>query len=237
MTYLIPVICLIRFSPWFSLSEVCIRRVIAVPMSVYKVVAWSNAVLTIIAYRGSHRLRGYKGGSLVLQEQNRDMSLSSKTTWTIGVISDTHGLLRPEAIAALEGADRIIHAGDIGDPAILSKLAAIAPLTAVRGNVDREAWAKEIPASNVLEVEKLSVYVLHNLNELDLNPKAAGFAAVVSGHTHQPKHDLRNEVLYFNPGSAGPRRFKLPITVGRLLIKGGKIESEVIELLNPVLSP
>ena len=165
------------------------------------------------------------------------MSLGSKTTWTIGVISDTHGLLRPEAIAALEGADHIIHSGDIGDPAILIKLAAIAPLTAVRGNVDREAWAKEIPASNVLEVEKLSVYVLHNLNELDLNPKAAGFAAVVSGHTHQPKHDLWNEVLYFNPGSAGPRRFKLPITVGRLLIKGGKIESEVIELINPVLSP
>jgi len=202
----------------------------AVPMSVYKLAARSNAVLIVTAYLGFHRLRGYKAKYM-------DMSLSSKTTWTIGVISDTHGLLRPEAIAALEGADHIIHAGDIGDPAILARLAAVAPLTAVRGNVDREAWAKRIPASNVLEVGRVSVYVLHNLNELDLNPKAAAFAAVISGHTHQPKQDLRDGVLYFNPGSAGPRRFNLPITVGRLLIKGGKIKSEVIELLKPVVSP
>jgi len=157
------------------------------------------------------------------------MALNSKI-WTIGVISDTHGLLRPEAITALEGADYIIHAGDIGDPAILTKLAAIAPLTTVRGNVDREPWTRKISASNVLEVGEISIYVLHNLNELDLNPKAAGFAAVVSGHTHQPKQDLRNGILYFNPGSAGPRRFKLPVTVGRLVITGIKIQSEVIHL-------
>jgi len=155
--------------------------------------------------------------------------LNSKV-WTIGVISDTHGLLRPEAIAALKGADYIIHAGDIGDPAILTKLAAIAPLTTVRGNVDREPWTRKIPASNVLEVGTISIYVLHNLNELDLNPEAAGFAAVVSGHTHQPKQDLRNGVLYFNPGSAGPRRFNLPVTVGRLRIQERNIESEVIDL-------
>jgi putative phosphoesterase len=160
------------------------------------------------------------------------MGLSPKTTWTIGVISDTHGVLRPEAPAALEGVDHIIHAGDIGEPAILAKLAAIAPLTAVRGNIDRKAWARKIPESNILEVGSIAIYVLHNLDELDLNPKAAGFAAVVSGHTHQPKHGLRDGVLYFNPGSAGPRRFKLPITVGRLLIMGGKIESEVIELIS-----
>jgi len=157
------------------------------------------------------------------------MALNSKV-WTIGVISDTHGLLRPEAIAALKGADYIIHAGDIGDPAILTKLAAIAPLTTVRGNVDREPWTRKIPASNVLEVGTISIYVLHNLNELDLNPEAAGFAAVVSGHTHQPKQDLRNGVLYFNPGSAGPRRFNLPVTVGRLRIQERNIESEVIDL-------
>src|SRR5579859_2923026 len=157
------------------------------------------------------------------------MALNSKV-WTIGVISDTHGLLRPEAIAALKGADYIIHAGDIGDPAILTKLAAIAPLTTVRGNVDREPWTRKIPASNVLEVGTISIYVLHNLNELDLKPEAAGFAAVVAGHTHQPKQDLRNGVLYFNPGSAGPRRFKLPVTVGHLRIQERNIESEVIEL-------
>ncbi|HTC95251.1 MAG TPA: metallophosphoesterase family protein [Terriglobales bacterium] len=156
--------------------------------------------------------------------------MNSKTTWTIAVISDTHGLLRPEAIAALQGADYIIHAGDIGDAAILAKLAAIAPLTTVRGNVDREPWTRKIPASNVLEVGNISIYVLHNLNELDLNPKAAGFAAVISGHTHQPKQEWRDEVLYFNPGSAGPRRFKLPVAVGRLRIQEGKIVSEVIEL-------
>ena len=158
------------------------------------------------------------------------MSLHSKTAWVIGVISDTHGLLRPEALAALTGVDHIIHAGDIGDPAILTRLAAIAPVTAVRGNVDLEPWAQKIPVSNVLEIGEASIYVLHNLGELDLKPKAAGFAAVVSGHTHQPKQDWRDGVLYFNPGSAGPRRFKLPVTVGRLRIQGMKIESEVIDL-------
>jgi uncharacterized protein len=150
--------------------------------------------------------------------------------WTVGVISDTHGLLRPEALAALRGADYVIHAGDIGDPAILTQLGAIAPVTAVRGNVDLEPWVQKIPVSNVLEIGNAGIYVLHNFNELDLNPKAAGFAAVVSGHTHQPKQDWRDGVLYFNPGSAGPRRFKLPVTVGRLRVQGMKIESEVIDL-------
>ncbi|HLQ50808.1 MAG TPA: metallophosphoesterase family protein [Terriglobales bacterium] len=146
------------------------------------------------------------------------------------MISDTHGLLRPEALAALTGVDHIIHAGDIGDPAILTRLAAIAPVTAVRGNVDLGPWAQKIPVSSVLEIGNAGIYVLHNLNQLDLNPKAAGFAAVVSGHTHQPKQDRRDGVLYFNPGSAGPRRFKLPVTVGRLRVQGMKIESEVIDL-------
>jgi uncharacterized protein len=153
------------------------------------------------------------------------------TSISVGVISDTHGLLRPEALAALRGSDYIIHAGDIGDPAILEALAKIAPVTAVRGNVDREAWAKRIPATNVLEVGSLSIHVLHNLAELDLKPEAAGFAAVIYGHSHVPKQERRSGVLYFNPGSAGPRRFNLPITAGRIVIQQDKISAEIIELL------
>jgi putative phosphoesterase len=148
----------------------------------------------------------------------------------VGVISDTHGLLRPEALAALRGSDQIIHAGDIGDRQILDKLAAIAPLTAVRGNVDHGAWAQKIPAANVLEIGEVSVYVLHNLEELDLKPEAAKFAAVVYGHSHVPRQELKNGILYFNPGSAGPRRFKLPVSVGRLTIEDGKIDAKILRL-------
>ena len=148
----------------------------------------------------------------------------------IGVISDTHGLLRPEALADLRGSAFIIHAGDIGDAAILDKLAETAPVTAVRGNVDREAWARKIPATNVLEVGGISIYVLHSMQELDLKPEAAGFAAVISGHSHVPEQAMRNGVLYFNPGSAGPRRFRLPVSVGRLRIESGQISAEVVEL-------
>jgi putative phosphoesterase len=148
----------------------------------------------------------------------------------IGVISDTHGLLRPEALAALQGSDYIIHAGDIGDPRILDKLAAIAPLTAVRGNVDDEAWAQKIPATNVLELGEVSIYVLHSLQDLDLKPEAAKFAVVVYGHSHVPTQEWKNGVLYFNPGSAGPRRFKLPVSVGRLVLTNGKVESETVKL-------
>ena len=132
------------------------------------------------------------------------------TAKLVGVISDTHGLLRPEAVATLQGSDYIIHAGDVGDPAILKRLKEIAPVTAVRGNVDRGSWAKKILETNVLEINGLSIYVLHDLNQLDLNPEAAGFSAVVSGHSHMPKQETKNGVLYFNPGSAGPKRFKLP---------------------------
>jgi putative phosphoesterase len=148
----------------------------------------------------------------------------------IGVISDTHGLLRAEAVNALRGSDYIIHAGDIGDPAILDRLNETAPVTAVRGNVDRERWARKIPQTNVLEVEGLSLYVLHNLDELDLKPEAAGFAAVIYGHSHVPKLEKRNGVLYFNPGSAGPRRFRLPVTVGKFKVLGKKLEAEIVEL-------
>jgi putative phosphoesterase len=149
----------------------------------------------------------------------------------IGVISDTHGLLRPQALAALRDCDRIIHAGDIGDPEILATLAGIAPVTAIRGNVDREPWARKIPPTNVLEVDNLSIYILHNLAELDLQPEAAGFAAVIYGHSHAPKQETKNGVMYFNPGSAGPKRFKLPVSVGRLMIESGTVRGEILHLI------
>jgi hypothetical protein len=151
----------------------------------------------------------------------------------IGVISDTHGLLRPEALAALQGADRIIHAGDVGGPQILEKLAEIAPVTAVRGNVDREAWARKVPVTNVLEVGGLSLYVLHNLEDLDLKPEAAGFAAVVYGHSHIAKQEMKNGVLYFNPGSAGPKRFKLAVSIGRLRVIESAVGGEIQVLTSP----
>ena len=149
----------------------------------------------------------------------------------IGVISDTHGLLRPEALAALQGSQHIIHAGDIGDPAILDKLRQIAPVTAIRGNVDRSPWAASIPDSNVLEIEGISIYVIHNLQELDLKPGAAGFAAVIYGHSHVPKREMKDGVLFFNPGSAGPRRFRLPVTLGKLRIRNQRLETEIVELI------
>ena len=155
---------------------------------------------------------------------------SQMTGKLVGVISDTHGLLRSEALTALQGADYIVHAGDIGDPAILNKLGQIAPVTAVRGNVDRAAWAKKIPETNVLAIDGLDIYVLHDLNQLDLKPEAAGFAAVVSGHSHVPKQDVKNGVLYFNPGSAGPRRFKLPVSVGRIRVEAGKVYGEILQI-------
>jgi putative phosphoesterase len=148
----------------------------------------------------------------------------------IGVISDTHGLLRPEALDALRGSDYIIHAGDVGSPEILEKLFTIAPVTAVRGNVDKEAWSLKLPESEVLELAGISIYVLHDLAQLDLKPKAAGFAAVVSGHSHVPKQEVRDGVLYFNPGSAGPRRFKLPVSVGRLILDAGGVRGELWHL-------
>ena len=148
---------------------------------------------------------------------------------TIGVISDTHGLLRPEALAELQGSNLIVHAGDIGDPAILDKLNEIAPVTAVRGNVDKGVWAQKIPQTNVLEVEGVSIYVLHILDELDLKPEAAGFSAVFYGHSHVPKQEVKNGVLFFNPGSAGPKRFDLPVSLGRLIVRSGTIQAEIIK--------
>lgn len=148
----------------------------------------------------------------------------------VGLISDTHGLLRPEAEAAMIGCDYIVHAGDIGDATILTKLSVIAPITAVRGNTDKGAWAKTIPLSKVLQVGEIFIYVLHDLAELDLDPAAAGFQVVVSGHSHHPLIQKRKGVLYVNPGSAGPRRFKLPIAVAELHISGTTINTQILEL-------
>jgi uncharacterized protein len=150
----------------------------------------------------------------------------------IGVISDTHGLLRPQALAALRGSDYIIHAGDIGEPSILDRLNEIAPVTAVRGNVDRGAWAAKMRTTDVLEVGGVLIYLLHNLDEIDLKPEAAGFAAVIHGHSHRPRNEIRDGVLYFNPGSAGPRRFRLPVTVGRLFLRGQQLNAEIVDLLD-----
>ena len=148
---------------------------------------------------------------------------------TIGVISDTHGLLRPQAVAALEGSDLIIHAGDVGDPGILTELNRIAPVTAVRGNIDIEDWAKKLPERVTLELGGLTVLTLHNVNHLVLTNQSADI--VIFGHSHQPHNEFHDDTLFFNPGSAGPRRFKLPISVGRLAISDGKPHGEIL-LLN-----
>ena len=154
----------------------------------------------------------------------------SRARVTVGVISDTHGLLRPEAATALHGAHLIIHAGDVGKPGVLEELHAIAPTVAVRGNVDRGEWATRLPLAEVVEVGTLHLYVLHDPAELDLDPAAAGFAAVISGHTHRPAAEVRNGVLYLNPGSAGPRRFSLPVAVARLRIVGQRLAHEIVHL-------
>lgn len=146
----------------------------------------------------------------------------------VGVISDTHGLLRPQALEALAGAQLLIHAGNIGSPDILPSLARLAPVEAVRGDVDTDASALAISETTVVEVQG-SIYVLHDLKQFDLDPRTAGFVAVMSGHSHVPANELRNGVLYFNPGSAGPRRFRLPLSVGRLWLSQG-IRAEIVAL-------
>jgi uncharacterized protein len=149
----------------------------------------------------------------------------------VGLISDTHGLLRDEALDALEGCELIIHAGDVGRPEILGALKALGPVVAVRGNIDTQAWAAELPPTAVAEAGPATIYVLHNLAELDLDPVVAGFQIVVSGHSHKPANATRGGVLYLNPGSAGPRRFNLPITVARLDLRRNPWEFKLIHLL------
>lgn len=148
----------------------------------------------------------------------------------IGVISDTHGLLRPQALEALRGCDPIIHAGDVGSPDIIAALRKIARVHAVRGNVDKGGWADALPLTELVQIDGFNLYVLHILDELDLDPPTAGFHAVIYGHSHQPKIETKNGVIYFNPGSAGPKRFSLPVTVGRLTIADGGLRAELLPL-------
>jgi len=149
----------------------------------------------------------------------------------IGLIADTHGLLRPEAIAFLAGSDHIVHAGDVGDPAILDTLATMAPTTAIRGNVDIDAWAARLPETARVTIAGIAIYVLHDLHALDLDPRARGVRVVVSGHSHQPSVAERDGVHYVNPGSAGPRRFSLPITAAELLIDGVSVTARIQVLI------
>jgi putative phosphoesterase len=148
----------------------------------------------------------------------------------LGVISDTHGLLRPEALAALQGSALIIHAGDVGAPDVLAALERIAPVRAIRGNIDTAAWAQHLPEQREVEIERARIWVLHDLHELALDPAAKGYRAVISGHSHKPRIEQRRGVLYLNPGSAGPRRFKLPVTVARCDVRDGVIQAELVQL-------
>ena len=148
----------------------------------------------------------------------------------IGVISDTHGLLRPEAIEALRGSELILHAGDIGDIAVIEALKKVAPVCAVRGNVDTSPWAQAFPATQFYEYSAHSLYMLHNIRELDIDPAAAGACVAVYGHSHKPLIEHKENLLYLNPGSAGPRRFSLPVSVARLWFEAGRPVAEIVEL-------
>jgi putative phosphoesterase len=149
-------------------------------------------------------------------------------TTVVGVISDTHGLVRPEAKTVLESCDMIVHAGDIGTPEVLNELRMIAPLTAIRGNIDK--WATGMPDSEVVEMEGRYLYILHDVKELDLDPRAAGFDVVISGHSHKPNITEDDGVLYLNPGSAGPRRFTLPVALALLEVSGEQLDAKIVEL-------
>jgi putative phosphoesterase len=151
----------------------------------------------------------------------------------IGVISDTHGLLRPEALTPFMGAERIVHAGDIGSPAVLEKLETMAPVVAIRGNNDKAPWAENLPESLLFEVRGHIIHVLHDLAQIDLSPKAAGVSVVISGHSHKPGIEEHEGVLFINPGSAGPRRFRLPIAVAKLYVADDSVRAEIIELKLP----
>ena len=148
----------------------------------------------------------------------------------VGLVSDTHGLIRPEALDALRDSDLIIHCGDVGDPAVLDALLTLAPVRAIRGNNDKGAWAWGLPAYDVVEIGSHAIYVLHNLAELDLDPAAAGFTAVVFGHSHKPVIEERGKILFVNPGSAGPRRFSLPVTIATLALRSGRCEARIVKL-------
>jgi uncharacterized protein len=152
------------------------------------------------------------------------------TATQIGLISDTHSLLRREALDALQGCHLILHAGDVGSPEILANLRTIAPVVAIRGNVDTEFWASALPETEVVTAAGVLFYMLHDVERLDLNPGAAGFSIVLSGHSHKPMQEFRGKVLYINPGSAGPRRFTLPVTVARLDLKAKPWHADILPI-------
>ena len=154
----------------------------------------------------------------------------SAREFIVGVISDTHGLLRPEALDALRGSDLIIHAGDVGKPEVIDRLGEVAPLRVVCGNIDKGSWAAALPMTELVDVGDHRFFVLHDIAQLDVDPVAAGFAAVVFGHSHRPSIETRNGVLFLNPGSAGPRRFKLPITVARVKTSGRHLRADIVDL-------
>jgi hypothetical protein len=161
---------------------------------------------------------------------DENIKMPRTQTHLIGVISDTHGVVRPGVIQAFQGVERVIHAGDVGQPEVLTALRRVAPLIAVRGNVDRGEWARELRETEVVEIGPIRLYVLHDLHQLDLEPAAAGFRAVISGHSHRPSAQERNGVLFLNPGSAGPRRFNLPVSVALLRWEGKSLKSEILEI-------
>lgn len=160
----------------------------------------------------------------------RSKGTNTRERQVIGLISDTHGLIRPQALAALKSVDLIIHAGDIGKPDVLKALETIAPLVAIKGNIDKDGWAKSLPETKALKINDAQLYVIHNLKELELDPGARGFNVVISGHSHKPSIVTQDGVLFVNPGSAGPRRFKLPVAVGKLRVNGRDVKAELIEL-------
>lgn len=149
----------------------------------------------------------------------------------VGIISDTHGLLRPEAVAALRGSNYIVHAGDIGDESILRDLESIAAVTVVRGNTDYDAWARRLPQTAVLDAGGVRIYAVHDVDRLDIDPPTAGVDVVVFGHSHRPGIEHRDRVMYLNPGSAGPRRFNLPVTIAHLTIDDGGAKAKIIEIV------
>jgi uncharacterized protein len=155
-----------------------------------------------------------------------------KVATLVGVISDTHGRLRPEALDALRDVSMILHAGDIGSPDLLVKLSALAPVIAIRGNIDTDLWASDLPHTRSVEIESARLYLIHSAADLKIDPAAEGYHAVISGHSHRPAQSVRDGVLYLNPGSAGPRRFRLPVTLARLLIDGSKLQAEIVPLLH-----
>ncbi len=160
--------------------------------------------------------------------------MANGASMRIGAVSDTHGLLRPELCVALAGVSHILHAGDVGDPAILTELAHIAPVTAIRGNIDTHGPCATLPAIEVLELAGCLITIVHAIEDLDLNPRAAGIDVVLYGHSHKPSAERRQGVLYLNPGSAGPRRFHLPITCAILTIQSGKPQAKIIPLAEPI---